>query len=404
KNSTERFKIKKVKIEHLEQFNELLRYVYQVSDKEIEEVGYDENEELVKAKRPIIQKADVIGWFDKEKLISQLAIYPYKVNIRGKVFNMGGLTGVGTYPEYSNLGLMNKLMKKGLELMRENKQWISYLFPYSIPYYRRKGWEIISDKMSFNFKDTQLPKNISVPGFVERKNLEHKDVFKVYEEFAKSTHGSLFRNSLAWEEYWRWENEEERFAAIYYNKEKKPTGCLFYWIVDDVFHIKEMFYLNQEARHGLWNFVSAHFSMIDKVVGNIYKNEPIAFILEDSEIVETIQPYIMARIVDVENFLNEYPFENIASYDFHFIIEDPILDWNRGVFGLSFSKEKKLTVSREAVGKPVQTDIQTLTTMLMGYKRPSYLLNIERIKADTKTIKKLEQIIDQETPYFSDYF
>lgn len=139
-DQTKQFKMKSVDMQHLEQFNELLRYVFQVTNQDLQEVGY-EDDDLVKAKRPVLRKADVIGWFDDEKLISQLAIYPCEVNIRGKIFKMGGLTGVGTYPEYANLGLMHHLMKESLEMMRKNGQWISYLFPYSIPYYRRKVWK-----------------------------------------------------------------------------------------------------------------------------------------------------------------------------------------------------------------------------------------------------------------------
>lgn len=68
-----------------------------------------------------------------------------------------------------------------------------------------------------------------------------------------------------------------------------------------------MFYLNQEARNGLWNFISAHFSMVYWVKGDIFKNEPLSFLLDDSEITETIAPFFMARIVDVKEFLLEYP-------------------------------------------------------------------------------------------------
>ena len=152
------FEMKPVEMEHLSQFNELLRYVFQVTNQDLQEVGYEEDE-LERAKRPVLRQADVLGWFDDEKLISQLAVYPCEVNIRGKIVKMGGLTGVGTYPEYANLGLMHHLMKESLKRMREKGQWISYLFPYSIPYYRRKGWEIMSDKMTFTIKDTQLPKS-----------------------------------------------------------------------------------------------------------------------------------------------------------------------------------------------------------------------------------------------------
>lgn len=47
--------------------------------------------------------------------------------------------------------------------MREKKQYICYLYPYSIPYYRRKGWELISDKISYEIKDYQLPKTTRSP-------------------------------------------------------------------------------------------------------------------------------------------------------------------------------------------------------------------------------------------------
>ena len=49
-------------------------------------------------------------------------------------------------------------------------------------------------------------------------------------------------------------------------------------------------------------------------------------------------------------------------------------------------------------------NIQTMTTMLMGYKRPEYLAKIGRIKASEWTIDMLDDAIEQQTPYISDYF
>ncbi|WP_314209428.1 GNAT family N-acetyltransferase, partial [Vagococcus salmoninarum] len=295
----EKLKIKPVELEHLKQFNELLRYVFQVTDSDIEESGYEDESDITRAKRPVLKSADVIGWFEGESLISQLAIYPCEVNIHGEIYAMGGVTGVGTYPEYANLGLMQDLIEIALGKMRNQKQWISYLYPYSIPYYRRKGWEVMSDKIHFKVKDSQLPKQLTVPGSVERQVSDHPDVIAVYDEFARKNHGAMIRNQLNWDEYWRWENEEERVAAVYYNVENQPTGYCLYWIAEEVFHIKEMVYLNQEARKGLWNFIAAHFSMINYVEGDVFKNEPIAFLFEDSDMEETLSPFFMARIVDV---------------------------------------------------------------------------------------------------------
>ena len=96
-------------------------------------------------------------------------------------------------------------------------------------------------------------------------------------------------------------------------------------------HIKEMVYINQEARNGLWNFISAHFSMVSKVVGNIYTNDPLAFWLEDGDIKETIAPYYMARIVDAKQFIAQYPFRAIGTdIQMTFMLDDPMLEWNQG--------------------------------------------------------------------------
>lgn len=394
--------IRPVTVHEVDQYNDLLRYVFQVTDQELVDSGY-ESGEIVRAKLPVIKESDVIGWFKDKELVSSMAIYPCTVNIHGVLYAMAGLTGVGTYPEYSGHGLMHDLIKVGLNHMRAHEQWISFLYPYSIPFYREKGWEIISDHLTFDVRDTQLPKQEVVPGHVERGDIDDPDVFKTYDRFAHQTHGAMIRNQLNWDEYWRWENEEERFVGIYYDAQERSTGYVMYWIADEVFHVKEMIYLNQEARMGLWNFIGAHFSMITHVRGNIYKDEPLAFLLDDGDIKETIKPYFMGRIVDVEQFLKQFPFEP-GTTPLHFNISDPLADWNNGVFGIYWEKDGRVHVTRRPVGESVTCDVQTLTTMLMSYKRPSYLAQIERLTASKAAIKQLEQVIPQQTPYFSDYF
>lgn len=394
--------IRPVEEKDVDQFNELLSYVFQITESDIEESGYESKREMIKSKRPILELSKVFGWFNGDQLVSQIAVYPCEVNIHGTLYKMGGVTGVGTYPEYAGHGLMKDLIKLALETMRADKQWISYLYPYNVPYYRRKGWEMMSDKLTFKIRDTQLPKTVEVPGIVERKEVDDPDVFTVYNQFSRENHGALQRTAFHWEEYWRYENEESRTAAVYYNKSGHPTGVLFYWVAEEVFHVKEMFYLNQEARNGLWNFISAHFSMVYWVKGDIYKNEPLAFLLEDSQIKETIEPYYMARIVDVTEFLKKFPFKAFDQ-PFHFVVSDPVAEWNNGIFGLNYAKGEVI-VSNDPIGKAVQLDIQTLTCVLMNYRRPAYLARIERLHTDSDTLQLLETIIPNMEAYFGDYF
>lgn len=396
--------IKPVTVQYLDQYEELNSYVFQVTSRILRESGYEEGE-YTRSKRPVLQETNVFGWFtDEDKLVSSISIYPYQVNIHGALYKMGGVTGVGTYPEYANMGLMSDLIGLALEKMREAGQYVSYLYPYSIPYYRKKGWEIMSDHMTFTLKDSQLPKHRDVPGRVERLDVSQSPVLDVYDRFARSMHGALIRNEFEWVEYWRWENTLERTAAVYFDENHEPQGYLFYWIENDTFYLKEMIYLTQEARHGLWNFISAHFSMIEKLKGHIYMNEPLAFMMDDSQIEETIEPYYMARIVDVARFLTHYPYDDTI-HPFHFVVRDPIAEWNNGIFGLAPTDvEDRPEIRREALGQPVELDIQTLSALLMSYRSPAFLHKIGRLRTDTATLRLLEKLIPAEQPYFSDYF
>nr|WP_317404776.1 GNAT family N-acetyltransferase [uncultured Helicobacter sp.] len=410
----ERLTMQQLDISHIEQFNELLRYAFQVTDSDLLEFGWN-NEEIKRSKYPILQNASVLGWFDRQKLISQIALYPMQMNIYNRIYAMGGITGVATYPEYSGIGLMADLMREILKMMRKNKQSISCLYPYSIPYYRSRGWEIVSDKMSFVIKDNQFPKPPQVGGMMQRVTEDHPDLKALHNEFAAKTHGCLVRDTLAWNEYWRWD-VEDTIVAIYYDECDKPTGYIVYLLENDIFKIKEMIYLNEEARYGLWGYINAHQSMFDSIEGANFSNHNLAFLLEDGHIKESIQPYIMARIVDVEQFLMQYPFEFVKSnMCLRFSVSDPLLEWNNRDFILDF-KDGELAlqvVASEVVASEekqnlgeyhIKLDIQTLVTMLLGYKRPLYLRSINRLQASDESIDKLEEILPEGKAYFSDYF
>ena len=288
----------------LDAYNALLRYAFQVTEAELAETGW-KDDEIKQSKFPVLQRADVLGCFDKNELIAQFAVYPLDMNIYGVRFNVGFVTSVCTYPEYTGHGIMKKLMIQCLTRMREGHKSFALLYPYSIPLYRNLGWEIISNKMTYTIKDRQIPEKLHEPGYVRRVSWDDEEFHKLHSKFAEKTHGCLYRNNLAWEEYWRWD-EDDTMVAIYYSRDDVPYGYMVYMISSDIMHVKEMIYLNREAQLGLWEYIHAHDSMIDEVRGNNYYSEPIAFELDDSDIKETIRPYAMGRIIDIKQFFGKY--------------------------------------------------------------------------------------------------
>ena len=398
---TRDYDIRYLKTDDVEQYNSLLRYAFQITEQELALSGW-RGDEIKQSKFPILERADVLGCFDQDALVSQIAVYPLKMNVYNAVYHVGFVTSVCTYPEYSGKGLMKRLMQKSLEHMRQKHQSLALLFPYSIPLYRKMGWEIVSNKITYSVKDSQIPVKASAPGYVRRVAWENEDFRNLHMQFAAMTHGCLFRNALAWDEYWRWD-EDDTNAAVYYNVKDKPCGYMVYLIKNDIMHIKEMVYLNREAQKGLWEYIHAHDSMIDEVHGSTYFSEPIAFEMDDGDIKESIRPYAMGRIIDVEDFLADYPCDpDGGTLTIALEIEDKLLPWNDRTFTVKF-ENGECTQTREPPEHHLKMGIGTLSTLLLGYKTAERLYELERIEGREEAVERLDDVLFHKIPYISDY-
>ncbi len=402
---TDGLTIRNLTTDDLDQYNSLLRYAFQVTELDLAKAGW-RDDDISQSKFPVLERADVIGFFDGDELVSQLAAYPLRMNIHGSVYDIGHVTSVTTYPEYSGHGLMKRLLHLSLERMRSDGRSIATLYPFSISLYRKFGWEIISNKISYKVKDSQIypgRRKNKAPGYVRRVEWDNEEFMNLHARFALRTHGCILRDRVAWEEYWRWD-EEDTIVAVYHDLEDVPQGYMVYLIKDDVMHIKEMVYLTMEAQKGLWDYISAHYSMIDEVRGNSYRNELMAFILEDGNVTEAIRPYFMARIVDIPMFLEHYRTDDDeADICFSLTIEDDFLDWNNGTFCVLFHGGKAEVVTSMEPDFELSMSIGTLSTLLMGYMTATQLHRLERIDGSDEAIEALDEILIHEIPYISDY-
>lgn len=395
------FTVRHLTTDDVEQYNDLLRYAFQITEQELMETGWDDDD-IKQSKFPVLERADVMGCFDGDTLVSQFASYPLEMNIYGSKYPIGFVTSVCTYPEYTGHGIMSRLMFETMVNMREKGISFALLYPYSIPLYHGFGWEIVSNKISYTIKDTQIPNQVITSGYVRRVEWENQDFKALHAKFASVTHGCLYRNALAWEEYWRWD-EDDTNVAVYYNVKDKPCGYMVYLIKNDIMHIKEMVYLNREAQKGLWEYIHAHDSMIDEVHGSTYFSEPIAFEMDDGDIKESIRPYAMGRIIDVEDFLADYPCDpDGGTLCIELEIEDSLLPWNDRTFNVRFA-DGHCTMTREPAEYHLKMGIGTFTTLLLGYKTAERLYELERIEGREEAVERLDDVLFHKIPYISDY-
>jgi predicted acetyltransferase len=356
------------------------------------------------------------GAFDEQgALLSAMLIIPLEAWVQGRKLAMGGVAGVATWPEARRRGCVSKLLVRGLEVMRNNGQSISMLHPFAFPFYRKYGYEMTVERKKYTIDTKQLPTRQETPGQVKRMNKPDIAVLdKIYAAYASRYSGNLVRT-----EDW-WSNRiltRKGSFAVYYNESDRPEGYVFYQIADGKMTIHEWVSLNESSRAALWTFVANHDSMIADVTMIAPIDDPLPFLLSDPRIKQEAIPYFMSRIVDAEAFVREYAWaEGSGGGEAEAVtisLSDAHAPWNNGTFRLVWSAdgegrlEKLDGASGEQAasdGNAISSDIQALTAMLAGNRKPSLLRDVGRISGPPASVERLERRIPNRTTHLMDFF
>ncbi|NQX59485.1 GNAT family N-acetyltransferase [Paenibacillus qinlingensis] len=364
-----------------------------------------------------------LGYFAQEQLAAKLTILELETWINGKAFQMGGIAGVATWPEYRRQGMVGQLLSASLQTMKESGKTVSFLAPFSFAFYRKYGWEAYIEYMRYEIATHQLPKpEVAAGSTLQRIEAEPAVLNPIYEAYAKRFNGMLVRT----EEWWHrmLSKRKKGIVTIYRNAAGEPEGYIIYQVKESVFTVLELIALTEDANRGLWRLISNHDSMIDKVVCQTPIGDPLPFVLADPRIKQEVVPYFMARIVDAAAFLREYPFNVVVEggsegKPLYLQLRDGHAEWNNGIFRIQPSEgdgnaviklsEEQMFVNEQGGDKKeerhvISCDIQTLSALLMGYKRASLLHRIGRLQGDTVEISRWERFIPERTTYLTDFF
>ncbi|HEY4390230.1 MAG TPA: GNAT family N-acetyltransferase [Paenibacillus sp.] len=348
----------------------------------------------------------VWGAFENGQLLAKLVLLPLQIYIHGKPFDMGGLAGVATWPENRRSGLVRGLLTQALNVMKDRGQTISCLNPFSFAYYRKFGWELMTEHRKYTIPVNQFPARKSFEGRVRRDLRDVALLDQIYRPFAQKYNGTLLRDRDWWE---RSVLDEDGHDVVYFSEEGIPQGYALYNVTKRELTIEEFVYHNEMAREALWTYFANHDSMVNQaVIQFVPMDDFLPFLLDNPRFNQEIIPYFMARIVDATPFIREYPFQVLeAETTLKLQINDTTAPWNDGFWQLHVSSGGRGQLSKisEASSEAELTcDIQTLTTMLMGYRRPQELFRYGRLVGEESSVAALERVIPHGTTYLMDSF
>ncbi|MUV37209.1 hypothetical protein JNUCC1_01015 [Lentibacillus sp. JNUCC-1] len=361
-------------------------------------------DELIKKKKEMARHR-IWGWMVEGDLAAKLHLIPLSCYILGNTYKMGGISAVGTWPEYRRQGMVKKLLKHALTEMKKEGQTISFLHPFSIPFYRKYGWEMAFHSNKYTIPMKKLKKDWDGKGYLRRNPLDLDTLHSVYTRYAKQFTGMLTRDRKWWEQRVfkdRWH------TAVAYDEAGSAEGYLLYMVKENVLHVHEMVDCTLNARKLLFQFISDHDSMAEEVRITLPDNDHIRLLINDPSFQHKVEPNFMARIVDVLAFLEKYPLQKCyLTQPLLLHVVDDFLPENNGTYHFN-SIGDHIKITYEAYDdisvKGLHCNIQQLTIMMLGYKRPSDLFNAGLLKGEYEDIKKLEKIIPFQQTLLTDSF
>lgn len=351
-----------------------------------------------------------LGSFSENQLTSSLILFPFEVYYHGQVFKMGGIGNVTSYPEVRGQGHIRQLMTTNLKEMKERGMVLSYLAPFSYNFYRKFGYEVTFEERQYTIKPEDFGSFKSPEQTVKRVSWEdQKEAIKaIYDEKMKQSTGPLKRSD------WIWDNRimvsDKKNLALYQDEKGVPKGYIHYEFSGENlnhFEINELMALTGDAEKALWEFIASHAAGFEKFTFTARSNQKVAHLFREADLTQKMVSGMMARIVDMENFLKQFPFEAVGKQAFYLEVTDDTAEWNAKVFKLSVT-EDQTTVS--VVNQPEDTtffmraSIQTWTQLFMQYKKVTDLHFEGALESSKNTAQALQNILPEGVPELHDFF
>ncbi|PZD85828.1 GNAT family N-acetyltransferase [Bacilli bacterium] len=366
---------------------------------------YELTEAEFQKKKEEAERHMIFGIKDQNKIAAKLHLIPLSVDMNGISMDMGGIGSVATWPEYRRNGMVKDLLSHALHKMKENGQLVSYLHPFSVPFYRKYGWEIAFAKKKYQIPMERIKKNWNGSGYVKRTEAEIATFNTIYHTYMKKFNGSLIRDEKWWKQR-VWKNKP--LTVVAYNNEHKPEGYLFYSVKNRVFKVEELIFCSLNGLKVLLQFIANHDSMADQIQMEMPENDNLPVLIDEPRFEQKVSPYFMARIVDVNSYLKQYVSQTrLQDISLQINVQDDFLPDNTGTYCLEEVDGKIDVIHEKGISesnKGISCNIQQLTTMFFGYKRPTELYELGLIGGNERDIHILERLIPRKQTYFPDFF
>ncbi len=321
--------------------------------------------------------------FDGTKLVASYATIPFTMRANGNAMALGGVTTVGTLPEYRRQGLLRGMTERAFVRQHEAGQSVSALWASQAAIYQRYGYAAgsVMGNYAIDTVDIRLLQEADPNYKVARCSIADgfEELRNIYREFIAERFLYLHRAKPLWNYNILQADAESGpvHAAICRNSLDEAVGYVIYTLRpakvshearNQEIEIRDFAWLDLDACRALWSFVARH-DLVGRVVWRTApRDDPLPELLAEPRLLHAqYKEGVWFRILDVAKALTDRGYLNDGQLVIG-VAPDPLAPWNEGNFELSV-KDGTAKVSGTSNAAEITFSIKTLASVFTGFRR-----------------------------------
>jgi predicted acetyltransferase len=346
--------------------------------------------------------------YEGERLLATSRDTPMLQWFGGRPLRTAGVASVATVPEVRSTGLGDELMRALLARARDRGAVVTSLFPATVPFYRRLGYEYGGTWTIMHARLSDLPRD-AIPVELFEGDDPH-ELRACYEAFAAGRTGLVEGEDDDW---WRvrvlqrWNRDAATRAVVVRGSEGVEGYACFSletrgeWKGFDI-ECTHLVGRTRRALSGLLDYFRRYRGVGRGLVWVGPPNEPLALLLnEESAQVRRHMRY-MSRLLDVPGALEARGYPEAVSGEMVLEVDDPMFKDNRGPFQVT-AEGGKVRVSRTD-NRGLLIPVGTLSSLFAGFISPLDLAMVGDLPGDDPALPFLGALFAGPPPWMMDHF
>lgn len=340
---------------------------------------------------------------DEGVIVSTLVCQPQPVYINGGPVSHASTGAVATIPDARCKGSAGAMMAECVRILREEGVYLSSLWPFSYPYYRKFGWEIGAESRDYSGPGkvfTELGNAGSARAAVEA---DLPQVKLVHDDWAKGFNCLTQRSNVWWERVipvrllaepnlvvHETDGRIDGYATYKIDDEKKSVG------------VGEIAFTRAEHRRDMLAWL-----------GGINPEGTVGFVapLDDLFLQEipnprlvsaSVSPSFQFRVTDPPRAVESLAVDESVSGRVSFSLSDPVFEegWR---FGVEVG-DGTVSLTKPDPKRALEMDVMTFARLYSGYLTASDAWELGKLRAGDDAMESLLtacEIFSPLTPYRS---